>query len=106
MNTVSAAAPVDWRSLLRAELEPILAALAAGEDVAPARGYRAEGYAQALVGLGITQTGDIVALLRACYAEALGEERAAGFRPEDFRRAELPAIPVRLPRAPVYPVAG
>jgi hypothetical protein len=84
-------------------LAPILAALATGDDVAPARLHRAEGFAQAVLALGLADAEALIACIRACYRETLGEERSGQFEDADFRRGELPAIPFRLPRAPVYP---
>lgn len=95
--------PSDWRRLLGEQLAPVLAALSAGDDVAPARLHRAEGFAQAVVALGQADTEAVIGCIRACYREALGEAQAARFDEADFRRGELPAIPFRLPRAPVYP---
>ncbi|MFM7275040.1 MAG: hypothetical protein ACKO4A_14520 [Gammaproteobacteria bacterium] len=95
--------PPDWRLLLGEQLAPILAALSAGDDVAPARLHRAEGFAQAVVALGLADAEAVAGFIRACYRETLGEARCGQFEEADFRRGELPAIPFRLPRAPVYP---
>lgn len=97
---------VDWRVVLRQQLEPLLASLAHGEGAAPALRYRIEGFAHAVCTLGLATPEDVIAAVRAAYGDALGADVAA-YPEEGFSRrdGEVQAlcIPVRLPRAPVYP---
>lgn len=97
---------VDWRVALRQQLEPLLASLAHGEGAAPALRYRIEGFAHAVCAFGLATPEELIAAVRAAYADALGAD-AAAYRDEEFFRSDgevqAPCIPVRLPRAPVFP---
>ena len=97
---------VDWRVALRQQLEPLLASLACGEGASPSLRYRIEGFAHAVCILGLATPDDVVAAVRAAYADALGADRDAYLDEEFFRsegEVQSPRIPVRLPRAPVFP---
>ena len=93
---------IDWRAALGAELAPVLAALARGEGAAPAMRYRVEGFARGICALGIAPAEEVVSFIREAYHAALGPA-AADHSAGDFSDEGLPSIPVRLPRAPVYP---
>ena len=95
-----------WRAALRQELAPLLASLARGEGASPAQRYRIEGFARAVCSLGLAPASVVIAELHSAWVESLGDG-ANDCREDDFRSIddglELPCIPVRLPRAPVYP---
>lgn len=97
---------VDWRAALRRELAPLLDSLARGEGASPAQRYRGEGFARAVCTLGLASAAEVIAELRRNWRTIAGDA-ADAYAEEDFRvyedGAELPCIPVRLPRAPVFP---
>ena len=72
----------------------------------PAQRYRIEGFARAVCSLGLAPASVVIAELHSAWVESLGDG-ANDCREDDFRSIddglELPCIPVRLPRAPVYP---
>jgi len=97
---------VDWRAALREELAPLLASLARGEGASPAQRYRCEGFARAVCTLGFASAREVIAELRDSWRTTLGDA-ADAYAEDDFclrdAGTELPCIPVRLPRAPVFP---
>jgi hypothetical protein len=83
---------------LSARLRELLTAFAEGRDVSPAALYRAEGFAEAGLQLGLCDQQGFQRLLQSLADEILDEESAAGFADGD-----APRIRMRMHKAPVYP---
>lgn len=82
-------------TLLEQKLLDIFAALQRGDDVAPARCYRTEGFAEALVALGVCSESAVAELIARCWKAVFGVEP-----PEHLAPLSIPAT---MQRAPVYP---
>lgn len=79
------------------------AALERGEDVAPARGLRAEGMMEAAVLAGAASPQELDRLLEDCCRECTGRSLAATLG-DDWRQFHpFPELPLWMRRAPVYP---
>ena len=96
-----------WQSALRRELLPVLRTIARGEGAAPAQRFRGEGFAAAISVLGIAPPAAVAAELCSLYAEVCSDAAVAyaahEFLAADDAGVERPCLPVRLPRAPVFP---
>jgi hypothetical protein len=96
-----------WQSALRRELLPVLRTIARGEGAAPAQRFRGEGFAAAISVLGIAPPAAVAAELCCLYAEVCSDAAVAyavhEFLVADDAGIERPCLPVRLPRAPVFP---
>ena len=73
--------------------------LAAGDDVAPARVYRLEGYMQALVQQQLAGRDELLRLCDACYREVYGQPLPELLPPGDDD--SLIPLPLLMARAPV-----
>ena len=91
---------------LETRLQAIYGALADGNDVAPAQRYRAQGFAQALVIVGVLSEVEFKTLLDIACQRAFN-----GAVPQALQSAINTTaandgsccIPIVMPRAPVYP---
>lgn len=92
---------------LEAELEQrwraMFAALAAGDDVAPAQRLRAEGVMEAAALLAIASPMALSDAMDRCYQAAFGHSIAADFGQDWQEFFPFPQIPAMARRAPVYP---
>jgi hypothetical protein len=93
--------------VLETELElrwrDMFTALAAGDDVPPARRLRAEGMMEAAVLLGIASADELVQSMDRCYRAAFGRGLAESFGDDWQDFFPFPQIPAMAQRAPVYP---
>lgn len=80
---------------LEQQLLVLFTALQRGEDVSPANSYRAEGFAAALVTLGLRTEADVAACITGCWRQVFN------IAPPDS--ADSLSIPVIMQRAPVFP---
>lgn len=80
---------------LEQKLLAIFATLQGGEDVSPAQSFRAEGFAQALVELGICSETEVEQAIKASWQQIFQAP------PPDY--IDPLSIPVIMQRAPVYP---
>ena len=96
-----------WQAALRREILPALRTIAGGEGAAPAQRFRAEGFAAAICAFDMATPAAVAEELCRLYAEVLGDVAAAyaahEFLAADDAGVERPCLPVRLPRAPVFP---
>lgn len=88
---------------LQSRWEDMYCALERGEDVAPARGLRAEGMMEAAVLAGIATPAELDRLLEDCCRRCTGRTLAESLG-DDWRRFHpFPELPLWMRRAPVYP---
>ncbi|WP_170287248.1 hypothetical protein [Halioglobus maricola] len=81
----------------------MFAALARGDDVAPAAGLRAEGLMEAAVLTGAADEAGIDRMLDAAHKAAKGESLAASLGDNWREFHHFPEIPLYMHRAPVVP---
>jgi hypothetical protein len=84
-----------WRAMF--------AALAAGDDVSPARRLRTEGMMEVAVLLAIATPGELVSAMERCYQSAYGRSIGDDFGADWESFFPFPQIPAMARRAPVYP---
>ena len=83
----------------------MFAALAAGDDLPPARRLRTEGLMEAALLLEEASEEELVAAMARCYSAAFGRSLEEDFG-GDWRDCHpFPEIPAMARRAPVYPSA-
>ncbi len=92
---------------LLAELETrwrdMFTALAAGDDLPPARRLRTEGLMEAAVMLGLAAAAELDTTMDTCYRDAFGRTLAEDFGADWRSFHTFPQIPAMGKRAPVYP---
>jgi hypothetical protein len=84
-----------WRAMF--------AALAAGDDVSPARRLRTEGMMEAAVLIAIATPGELLAAMEHCYQSACDRSFSDDFGADWREFFPFPQIPAMARRAPVYP---
>lgn len=77
----------------------LFSSLQAGRDVAPARHYRLEGFADALVALELVSETALAGMIDTAYRQVFGEAPPASADAST-------RIPCIMARAPVYPSTG
>ncbi|MBK6286426.1 MAG: hypothetical protein IPJ33_10940 [Gammaproteobacteria bacterium] len=96
-----------WREELVARLRAILGQLKNGDDAPPAQRFKAEGFAEAGLALGLADAAGLAELLDQVYVEFHGARVAELFPFRAARCIETESCRFRLPllmrRAPVYP---
>lgn len=95
MDSLTAELGERWRDMFTA--------LAAGDDVPPARRLRTEGMMEAAVLLGLATVDELVEAMNACYQDANGRALAVDFGDDWQDFYPFPQIPAMGQRAPVYP---
>lgn len=97
----------EWRAELLRRVRAILQSLRAGDDVAPAERFRAEGFAEAGLALGFASAADVAQVLDEAHQEVFGASIAEmhPFGATDCVSGDPPGVrlPVRWKRAPVHP---
>ena len=88
---------------LHGRWQAMFTALAAGEDVPPARRLRAEGMMEAALLLGLASADELLRAMDACYLAAYGRAIAEDFGADWQDFYPFPQIPAMGKRAPVYP---
>ena len=88
---------------LHGRWQAMFTALAAGEDVPPARRLRAEGMMEAALLLGLASADEVLRAMDACYLAAYGRGIAEDFGADWQDFYPFPQIPAMGKRAPVYP---
>lgn len=96
-----------WERTLRAQLEPLLRSVLAGDDAPPALRFKTEGCAETGLALGLLDASELASLLDAIYLKMGGAtilERYGHAAEEciDSTRGRV-SLPFAMRRAPVYP---
>lgn len=90
-------------NIIETRLQALLAAVAAGDDVAPARLLRLEGLCEAAVQTGVCREDEIDALFNRLHEAALGESLEARLGRTWRNDHPFPELPLYMQRAPVLP---
>ena len=88
---------------LTSRLRGIVSDLAEGQDIPPSRSLRLEGMLEAAVLTGTASAAELDVLLETCYRDGMGRTLTDELG-ENWREVyPFPELPLRMPRAPVYP---
>lgn len=88
---------------LQQRWEEMFAALAAGDDLPPARRLRTEGLMEAAALLNEASEKELIAGMERCYSAAFGRTIEEDFGEHWLDFHPFPEIPAMARRAPVYP---